>query len=67
LPRLPLAPFGFPGLFDDGKSEDEQDDDGDDCDAGRGTRECHAAAAAAVARDLLLRAPRPGAAVTQLS
>lgn len=71
MPRLPPPePFGLAvpdGLFEDGKSDDEHDDDGDDWDGGRGTRECHAAAAAAVARDLLLRAPRPGAAVRQLS
>jgi hypothetical protein len=56
------------GRADDGNSDDEQDDDeGEVCDGGRGIRECHAAAAAALARDRLLRAPRPGAAVMQLS
>lgn len=70
MPRLPLLLLGRAGLFEDaGMSDDEQDEEeGDDCEGGRGIRECHAAAAAALARDRLLRAPRPGgaAAVMQL-
>lgn len=40
-----------------GKSEEEEEVEGDDC--GGGISECHAAAIADVARERLLRAPRP--------
>jgi hypothetical protein len=53
LPRFAELPLE--GLV--GKSEEEEDDEGDDCDGG--INACHAAATADVARERLLRAPRP--------